>query len=281
MRGVKEAILLAREQRLSLKKDLSQIKSALKATRFKKTISYLLLYGLIKKSIPENLSKDIVAQTEAIQQTKERINESFVELEVNFDSEIQQKYHAMVAAFGELSKSQKIWDVTSAHYEDRVVSRSSASTVVTRRRVRFAMRSIPEFRSEVQALYFQNANGADLYVYPSFAVMYSRSGNFAIIGLDELHLQQNYVRFTETESVPLDAKVVDRTWAKVNKNGSPDRRFKSNYQIPIVRYGEIRLKSDTGLNEEYEFSNYEATEVFGRAFQAYRQAVISGSLGGL
>ena len=171
MQGVKEAILLARQQRLSLINDLSQIESALKKTKLKKTMSYLLLNGLLKKSIPENLSEDILAQDEAIKQTKEQIEESFVKFDVHFDPEIQQKYNAMVAAFHDLAKSHKIWDVTSANYQDRVMTRSSASEVVTRRNVRFTVKSIPEFKSEVQALYFQNANGADLYIYPSFIVM--------------------------------------------------------------------------------------------------------------
>jgi hypothetical protein len=61
----------------------------------------------------------------------------------------------------------------------------------------------------------------------------------------------------------------------VNKNGTPDKRFKGNYQIPIVRYGEISLRTSTGLNEEYEFSNYEFTEAFGQAFRDYQKTIKS------
>lgn len=172
-----------------------------------------------------------------------------------------------------MAKSQKIWDVTSAHYEDRAITRSSASTVVSRTDVRFGLKSIPEFKSDIKALYFQNANGADLYIYPSFIVMYSRSKEFAIIGLDEISLQQHAVRFTETQGVPADSKTIDMTWAKVNKDGSRDKRFTGNYQIPVVRYGEIKLRTVTGVNEEYEFSNYEATEAFANAFTEYQRSV--------
>ena len=273
MQGIKEAILLARAQRLSLKKDLSKIKLAWVATKAKKVMSYMFIYGLIKKDIPKRFSTDLLAQREAIKQTKEQIEASYVDLAIEFDLELKRKYDALVAAFVNLTKCRKIWDVTSAHYQDRVTTRSSASTVVKRTIVHFGLKSIPEFKSTVQALYFQNANGADLYIYPGFIVMYSRATNFAVIGLDEIDFQQSYVRFTETQGVPADSRVIDQTWAKVNRNGSCDKRFKGNYQIPVVRYGEIKLRTATGVHEEYEFSNFEATETFGNAFRSYQNAV--------
>src|SRR5690606_21756772 len=112
---------------------------------------------------------------------------------VDFDIELRKKYDALVSSFVSLSKSHKIWDVTSAHHQDRIVTRSSASTVVNRTEVRFGLKSIPEFRSDVKALYFQNANGADLYIYPSFIIMYSKTKEFAVVGLDEISLQQHAV----------------------------------------------------------------------------------------
>jgi hypothetical protein len=81
------------------------------------------------------------------------------------------------------------------------------------------------------------------------------------------------VRFTETNPVPADAKVIDHTWAKCNKDGSPDRRFSGNYQIPVAGYGELRVTSDTGLNEMYLTSNMEKASRFAEAFSAYKRAL--------
>ena len=49
--------------------------------------------------------------------------------------------------------------------------------------------------------------------------------------------------------------VIGKTWAKANKDGSRDRRFADNYEIPIAQYGAIALKSGSGLWEEFQFSN--------------------------
>lgn len=273
MQGVKEAILMAQQQKAELQQDLQTTKAATGSSRFKLTLSYVLLYGLIRKSIPAKIKADIRAQQEAIRQIEVQIAQSCVALEVDFDPEMLKRYNQVVSAFRQLMAADKIWDVTSAHYQDRVVARSSASTVVSRREVHFGIRPAPGIRSNCEVLYFQNANGSDLYFYPGFIVMYASKDNFALIGIDELVFDRGAVRFTETSPVPPDAQIIDKTWAKVNKNGTPDRRFKGNYQIPIVRYGEISLKTSTGLNEEYKCSNFEATECFGNVFNAY-QALI-------
>lgn len=275
MQGVKEAIVLAHQQRKELKNDLFKIQATLGISKLKLAFSYILIYGLVKKTISENIKTDIEAQKEVIKQTKEQIENCYVKLDVEFEPEIEEKYNRLVETFKKLITSQRIWDVTSAYDQDTVATRSSASTLVKKRDVRFDLKSLPDIKSNFEALYFQNANGADLYFYPSFIVMYSNKKNFALIGLDEIIFYQSYVRFTETGTIPRDSKIIDKTWAKVNKNGTPDRRFKGNYQIPVLLYGEISLSTDTGLNEEYEFSNYEFTEEFGKVFKECQTTIKS------
>ena len=270
MQGIKESIILAQQQKAELKQDLNKIQKTLSTTKTKKTLSYIFLYGLFNKNIPKNLSIDVKAQQEAIHQTKKQIENSVVNLEIQFDSDIRRKFDNLYEKFKNLTVCHRIWDITSAHFQDRVAMRSAADTLVKRLDVRFSLQSLPFIKSDYQALYFKNANGADLYFYPTFLIMYTNESNFALIGIDEINLYQSYVHFTEDGSVPSDSKVIDKTWAKVNKNGTPDRRFKGNYQIPIVRYGLIQLKTKTGLNEEYQFSNYEFTKEFGKAFREYQ-----------
>lgn len=270
MQGIKEAIILAQQQKKDLSTDLRKITRVLSTTKAKKILSYVFLYGLIKKEIPQNSDRDIKAQQEAIKQTKELIEKCYVNLEIDFDSDIKRKFEKVYESFKKLTTSQKIWDITSAHFQDRVAMRSSASTIVNRRQVIFELKTIPYIKSDYQALYLKNANGADIYIYPTFIVMYTNESNFAIIGINELNFQQTYTRFTETSTVPRDTKIIGQTWAKVNKNGTRDKRFKNNYQIPVVRYGNIRLSTQTGLREEYEFSNYEFTEEFSIAFREFQ-----------
>ncbi|WP_306352156.1 DUF4236 domain-containing protein [Flavobacterium sp. '19STA2R22 D10 B1'] len=273
MQGVKEAMIMASKQRNELRSDLLKINLDLKKSKFKLKMSYFLLYGLLKKSIAEDIKEDIKEQGEVITQLQEHIENSYVDLNINFEPEISEKYYKLGSAFNRLATSNKIWDVTSAKYEDRAITRSSASIMVTKKEVKIGLRSIPDFKSKFKAFYFQNANGADLYFYPNFIIMYSSRTSFALIGYNEIELDQRAVRFTESGQVPVDSMIIDNTWAKVNRDGSPDRRFTGNYRIPVVKYAEITLRTNSGLNEEYEFSNYEYAEAFSDAFKEYQNAI--------
>lgn len=270
MQGIKNSILLAHQQRIELNQDLQKIKSKLASTKLKLAISYLLLYGLVSKGIPERIKADISAQKQAILELQDQIENCFVNLEIDFDEEFDLKYKKLVTTFKNLCNCQKIWDVTNASLQDTVKSRSSAGTLVDKKEVRFGFKNLPDIKYDFDAIFFKNANGADLYFYPNFIVMFSSKYKFAIIGFEELDFYHRSVRFTETGKIPKDSRVIDRTWAKVNKNRTPDKRFKGNYEIPVVKYGEIQLSTDTGVNEEYEFSNYEFSEDFAIAFKDYQ-----------
>lgn len=273
MQGVKDSIFLAHKQRIELKRDLQKVKTKLSSTRLKLTASYVFIYGLVSKGIPDKIKADISAQKKAIVELENQIQNCFVNLKIDFDEEFDLKYKKLLETFKNLTNCHKIWDITNASLQDTVKSRSSAGTLVNKQEVRFGFKSLPDIKFDFDAIYFKNANGADLYFYPNFIVMFSSKHKFAIIGFEELDFSHRSVRFTETGKIPKDSKVIDRTWAKVNKNGTPDKRFKGNYQIPVVKYGEIQLSTDSGVNEEYEFSNYEFSKDFANAFKDYQDLI--------
>ena len=92
-------------------------------------------------------------------------------------------------------------------------------------------------------MYFKNVNGSDIYIYPGFITLFDDKENFGLIELSELEINYADSKFLEEESIPSDATIIGKTWAKVNKNGTPDKRFKGNYEIPIAKYGELKFKS--------------------------------------
>lgn len=266
MQGVKDTIIAAHQQRKELQHDLDHISLALKKSKSQLTLSYVFLYGLFVRSVSNRIKERIAAQQTAIDEITQELVKSRMELDVSFDADILQKYESVKAAFQRLSQSNQIWDVTSAVAGNRSVTRSAASTLLDRKEVRIGIKPIEDIHSNFEPLWFNNANGADLYFYPGFIIMYDTKDRFGIIDLKALQFQFHPVRFIERGVVPPDAKVIEYTWNKVNKNGAPDKRFRDNFQIPIVRYGAITLRTASGVNEEYQFSNYEATEAFGAAF---------------
>ncbi|MDT0678755.1 DUF4236 domain-containing protein, partial [Zunongwangia sp. F117] len=153
------------------------------------------------------------------------------------------------------------------------ITRSAAANSVNRRPVKFGFSNIEIIQSSFDALHLENANGGDLYLYPAFMAIVDDRKNLGLIEIEELEFYFHSQRFIEEEKVPGDASIIEYTWAKVNKNGTPDKRFKANYQIPVCKYGSIKLSSSTGLNEAYLMSSFEKAEEFANAMEAYQQAV--------
>jgi hypothetical protein len=87
-----------------------------------------------------------------------------------------------------------------------------------------------------------------LYFFPDRLLVYS-GAHVGAVSYDKLTAVASTTRFIEYDGVPSDSKVVDRTWKFVNKSGGPDRRFKDNRELPICAYGELALKSASGVNE--------------------------------
>jgi hypothetical protein len=69
--------------------------------------------------------------------------------------------------------------------------------------------------------------------------------------------------------------VVGDTWRFVNKSGGPDRRFNFNKRLPICLYGEMDIKSSSGLNAKLYFSQPAAGDRFLRVFEALHQTMPS------
>jgi len=182
----------------------------------------------------------------------------------------------LVRCFDTLRASTRIWDITSDRDVHRVIERSAASRNIDRKPVKLDFSSSDLIHFDGRAMRFGNANGEEILIYPGMVLMPRADGAFALIDLREVQLAFELQNFIEHEQVPSDSKLVGETWAKVNKNGSPDLRFKDNYRIPIALYGKMLFTSTGGVEEEYQFSNAEAAMAFGRAFDSYKSALSQG-----
>ena len=74
-----------------------------------------------------------------------------------------------------------------------------------------------------------------LYLLPDRILVFDGT-RVGAVGYEQVTLVVGTTQFIEEEAVPSDADVVSSTWRYVNKGGGPDRRFKNNVQLPVVRY---------------------------------------------
>ena len=250
------------------KKDLTNIlfktKSELSNAQFVKILSYFLLFGFFIKKIKGKCEE----KKQEIKEINEQINSCKVDINIKFDEELNLAYNNLIEKYNELIQCEKIWDVTSSSLTDKK-KKSGAQSSIVKKVVKFSYNNLDIIDSNNKPFHLENANGGDLYIYPAFIIINNKNKEIEFLDLKEIEFLFMWTNFIEEEKLCNDTETNGRTWKKVNKNGTRDKRFKDNYQIPIAKYGEIILKSISGLNETYMFSNYDNSSKFANTFLNY------------
>lgn len=211
------------------------------------------------------------ADKEAELQEQERLSRLATEFDLPDD--LNDSFGRVCDSVAALSHSQRIWDTISSVATDRHRERTTAAQSIQRQPVSVSLGSCDLIQSSLKVPLLMNANGGELFLYPAFVLYFISQQAFALVDIRDLRLAYNPVSFIEEEAVPADAELIGHTWKKANKDGSPDRRFANNYQIPILKYGDIRLTSKSGLNEAYMISHAALAERFADAFASFQRAL--------
>jgi hypothetical protein len=200
--------------------------------------------------------------------------------DIEASPDVMAAFEQLRTTFGILAQSKRIWDTLSEQRTNQVSARTAATHAIMRFPVQFSITTSDVIFRDWRVPRLANANGGDLYFYPG-CLLYSVSNEaFALVDVRDVKLRVRPMRFHESDALPHDAKQVGHTWLKVNKDGTPDRRFARNHPIPIVEYAELTLSTPSGINEEYLISNYSAAVEFGTAWDAYRQVFTKCDAGG-
>jgi len=189
----------------------------------------------------------------------------------DLDSEIERTYHALHEAAEQLAGSSRTWRIEAqGRVRDRKYHAGASSLV--RRRAAFIRKAQPPYvKTNVETIVI-GGGAQTLHFFPDRLLVYA-IGGVGAVSYQNLELAVRSGRFIEDGGVPSDAKIVDRTWKYVNKNGGPDRRFKDNRQLPVCLYDELALGSSSGLNELVQVSRCGVAEAFANAVRRLASAL--------
>ena len=243
--------------------------------RFQNWERGFLMKRLFKQSFAtrKETAETAVAKLEELQ---EQLRLTTIATEITVDREQAEPYYRMRDTFSTLSECQRVWNVLAEKAIDRIAERSSANTAITRTAVRFSLNTCDLMQWEQKVPHLPNRTGGDMYIYPGFILYRASKQAFALIDSRDVTLRFVSTQFTETDPVPPDSHIVGRTWAKCNKDGSPDRRFRDNYQIPVAHYGTLLFMSSDGLDVRYICSNARSAEEFVKAWTAFQMSFNGG-----
>jgi hypothetical protein len=204
-----------------------------------------------------------------VEELEQQLRLTTISAKLEIAKEQAEPYFRMRDEFAALSQCSAIWDVKSHRATNKVRERTTADMRLDRQAVTFSLSNCHLIQWEQKVPHLQNANGGDLFLYPGFILYRATKEAFSVIDFHDVKQIGAVIRFHEEQGVPGDSEVIGQTWAKCNKDGSRDKRFANNYQIPIVLYGSLELKSETGLWEQFQFSNPERLQKFLVAWNAF------------
>ena len=270
LKGLQQAVIDANRQREELKSDAETIKKSLSLIHLGSFLSKVCLAYFLVSPLRWQIQAGIKGRQDALQELQSSIAASKVSLAIEIDGDCRRAQQRCLRAFEALSQCSGVWDITSASDVDQIRSRSATSMSVERVSTRVVRKELPGITSPDPPMVFLNRNGADIYIYPCFFVMFESPSRLGILDLADLELTYEATHFIETDAVPPDALKVGDAWEKSNKDGSRDKRYKENRRLPVMKYGEITFRSDSGVCEKYLISDANKAEEFVEALEEFK-----------
>lgn len=251
------------EQRHDLEVELKEAKSKHMSLTLAATIKFM------SKKAKESRDQ----QADAVADLEQQLTDKVLHVSISKSSLVTATWPACVSTFQQLMASQCVWDVTYTQAIDKLQTRSYASNLISRNLIKKAVVPLDFIVCDVECLALPNENSPDIYIYPTFLLFFKSYQEFGIYDLKTVKNDLRLTQYVERDGVPTDTEVIGQTWFKTNKDGSRDKRFNGNYQIPVVKYGEWSIEGENGLQEDYMFSDFQTFADFTKAFVAHSQAL--------
>ena len=183
-----------------------------------------------------------------------------IELDYHFDDESEIEYNDRLNAWLSLNDCRKLWQVTAQRFNRNKKANSGAGRTVAKEQIKIKKRTPFYIESNLDIITLKLKRETLIFLPDKLII--AKKTKAGAISYSDIQISVGATKFVESQRVPKDAIVLGYTWKYVNKNGSRDRRYSNNYQLPICQYGQIKITSLQGLNVELQCSNYSIATIF-------------------
>lgn len=181
-----------------------------------------------------------------------------IKAEYNFDYDSSTNFEQLNNFFKELSSCNKLWMINS-QYNNMDTKRNAGSNIGILRTSISISKKLPYYLKSNIECYCLYLDKITMYFLPD-QVLIDSGINTTVADFGEFIFEFRNTIFIENETVSKDSEIVDYTWQYVNKNGTPDKRFKNNPKYPKCNYGSIIMKNNSGINISLLLSSQEKTK---------------------
>ena len=162
-------------------------------------------------------------------------------------------YNHAIIDLKKVSKSKAIYWIKSRSKVKESRYTAGASRVIERDACRIVSTPPFPFETNINILSVQSKNKSVSFFPDKIIII--QDGCISLASYEELKCEYNDISYALNGSVPSDAIILERTWQYANNDGSRDRRFRNNWQVPVCAFGELQITSGERLNLLLYFSN--------------------------
>ncbi|NMR30544.1 TerB N-terminal domain-containing protein [Crystallibacter degradans] len=198
------------------------------------------------------------------------------------DDEYAQRFQSLVDAGQYVAQSKGLWRVNESGslnggHQQKV--NAGAGSLVRRAGASFSDQGPKELVTNI-AVPGVTSGHSSIYFLPD-RILVAEKGMFTDFGYDALQVLERDIEFIESPgAVPSDGIQVGTTWQYVNKQGGPDRRFKNNPVLPVMRYMDVLLTTSSGFRWILQLSQTDSAKDFAAQLRGRSALPERGRAGG-
>lgn len=179
-----------------------------------------------------------------------RTKRTKVFLGYSLDPSAERKLDSIRRAFASLNQSSRVWVYRLREHENDKQWKYHAGSLFTvaKQPIVLFNRPIPNVETNIRVFGLTHGHRAFYFLPEKLLVI--DGGEVFHVEYAELAVSTDHLEYVEAEgNVFRDSEVIAHRPRFINRDGSPDRRFKNNHELPVVRCGILRLDVATSKLE--------------------------------
>lgn len=228
-------------------------------------VIYYIMDFYLKSKYEKEIKSEIEDKINYVNVKSSKVDNIDLTIDFTLEESLSRSYNVLINGFEKVSSCDKIWDILTN------TSNETDPEKYQLREVQFEKDSPSDIICDSTVLHLNNKDGADFYFYPLFILAFDKD-KIGYLDYRDVFMKEEEIEKLETSYYPAkDFLKVGERWEKQNKDGSPNKRYKDNRMLPIVRYLKFDIADLSELDETYLFSNIDKGKEFINSFRDYKE----------
>ena len=192
-----------------------------------------------------------------------------IKIEYELDSELNSTFKEYVTAWKHLTKAHYIYQIVQMASIKNLKNNAGAKNAIEKKDMKIKI-GIPWYIKSNLKFPILKFRKETLILLPD-KVLLVHKWHAGAVNQKKVNFSFNDAKIIEERiHKSSDSELIQYQWLYVNKDGTRDKRFVSNKQFPVYKYGKIDISSPEGINESFIVSNNKLSSKLSDSYKKYK-----------